>query len=371
MFVRYNSVYQLASEMVSQMPNELFESSVTTFADPDMASGSYLLAIKNRLELFGHDKYNIESRLFGFCSSRIKQNNIKKKFGFTPIFIQENFLETHMKFDAVIGNPPYQDSNKSENVKGGGGKGNLYPKFVEKTWEVLKPTGVCTLIVPTNYFSTTQWGQASKKNETFLKKNVLCIKTGVESYFSVGTNISYFIAKNQPFVKSPIVNENLDFVYSDMKLIPTDISTIALSILNKLTSKNGYKYAFIREKMPIGNSICFISMQGARVSSTGYLKFHDDLHGTGQSGLLYHSCENSEKFKQILHHPCFRFFMIMTKNSGVVYPGIMNAMTMPPENINIDILYDWYELTKEEIDYIEKKFLNSMEFDITTESVYI
>jgi hypothetical protein len=143
MFIRYSPVDELARGIVAQLPEPLFKSPSTTFVDPDMASASYLLAVKERLEFYEHNKYNIQDRLFGFCSSRIKQNNIKKRFGWAPIFIKERFLDYMKWFDTVIGNPPFSLAGNKKGKKGRAK--NLYPDFYEKAISIAKNVA---MIVP-------------------------------------------------------------------------------------------------------------------------------------------------------------------------------------------------------------------------------
>jgi 7-cyano-7-deazaguanine synthase in queuosine biosynthesis len=166
MFIRYSPVDELAREMVSSMPSWIFESSVTTFADPDMASASYLLAIKSKLELHGHDKYNIQNRLFGFCTSKIKQNNIKKRFGWAPIFIEERFLDTVKHFSAIIGNPPYQ------------GKSALHQQFFNRAVELVCDGGVVCFIQPATPYMNKK--DRKKAPEAKMIENVTKYETDVK-----------------------------------------------------------------------------------------------------------------------------------------------------------------------------------------------
>lgn len=77
----YNNVYQnasngyvltsseLASEMVSTLPESVFKSTTTTFLDPICKSGTFLFEIVEKLYSEGHSISNIESRIYTIDSN--------------------------------------------------------------------------------------------------------------------------------------------------------------------------------------------------------------------------------------------------------------------------------------------------------------
>ena len=60
----------LANEMVSKLPESLFLSDCTSFLDPSMGGGQYVVAIEDRLRKMGHSDANIKNRVFGVEKSR-------------------------------------------------------------------------------------------------------------------------------------------------------------------------------------------------------------------------------------------------------------------------------------------------------------
>ena len=90
----YNNVYQnssngyvltpseLASEMVSTLPESVFDSDKTTFLDPICKSGTFLFEIVEKLYQKGHSIQNISSRIFtvdsNFHSLNVAQSTIGK-----------------------------------------------------------------------------------------------------------------------------------------------------------------------------------------------------------------------------------------------------------------------------------------------------
>ena len=73
---------ELAFEMVSTLPNEVFESDSTTFLDPICKSGTFLFEIVEKLYNAGHSIGNIEKRIYTIDSNshslNIANSYIKK-----------------------------------------------------------------------------------------------------------------------------------------------------------------------------------------------------------------------------------------------------------------------------------------------------
>ena len=127
----------LVEEMLDKLPKEVFESKTTTFLDPCFGTGSFLKAIGLRLKAAGHSSENINGRLFGFEVDSRMFNETKARMPYINIS-KEDFLKAdiNMKFDVIVGNPPYQDSNKTS-----GKNSSLWTKFIIKADNLLNKDG--------------------------------------------------------------------------------------------------------------------------------------------------------------------------------------------------------------------------------------
>jgi len=153
MLFRMNQPEALVDELVAALPEELFTSSTTTFCDPAMGKGDYLVGVAKRLLKYGHMRDNILSRLYGFETSQLYinacENMTPLKGANLTVMRYDDVLAggITMKFDCIVGNPPFQDSNRIDNAN------KLWPRFVKKSWELIADKGVMALITPNGWMT--------------------------------------------------------------------------------------------------------------------------------------------------------------------------------------------------------------------------
>lgn len=139
-----------------------------------------------------------------------------------------------MKFDVVVGNPPY-------NGDGGNSTGKLWVKFIDFSIQILKDKGKLLFITPNT------WINGTSKNYTSFKDNkVLFAKFYEQNPFSnqIGTSTSYFVIENTPSngdkIPTQYQNKNnkiisFDLDYVNGTSIPSKIiDPRAFSILEKV-----------------------------------------------------------------------------------------------------------------------------------------
>ena len=143
-------------------------------------------------------------------------------------------LKFNMKFNVVIGNPPYQDGDREDQAN------KLWPLFVKKALDLVVNDGYVAMITPNGWMQpTADIGKGTGKNalsifnDIFKQNNLILANIDSnnigETYFKgVGSTFSYYI-----FQKA-LYSGTTDFITATGK-IEIDISKI--ESLPKITSK--------------------------------------------------------------------------------------------------------------------------------------
>jgi hypothetical protein len=111
-----------------RLPETLFVSETTTFGDLQSAGLQSIIPIVNKLRKYGHSDENIRNRVFAFMENDLYLNYVQVKYPNLPVTFDIYKESVYMKFDVIVGNPPY-----TKDV-GGGNSISLWDKFVEKSF---------------------------------------------------------------------------------------------------------------------------------------------------------------------------------------------------------------------------------------------
>lgn len=156
--------FALAEEMVNCLSVDWSNPNLR-FLDPGCGRGTFLLALIKKLEQYGHSRRHIVSNmLYGADVSKVqymiavKALSMADGAGTTSAVLSEHLvnndtltMEWNMKFDVIIGNPPFQESK--ENGQRKDQASNLWSKFWAKSFELINPGGQIALITPTSWLS--------------------------------------------------------------------------------------------------------------------------------------------------------------------------------------------------------------------------
>ena len=182
----------VVNELLDQLPDHVWTSNSTRFLDPAFGGGQFLREIEKRLRSAGHSQENINSRVFGCEITQMRLNWTWDHGRVTSRnLIKSDFLfDTgwpDMKFDVIVGNPPYQDPTKPNSH-------NLWCQFVEKSMQLLQVGGHLAFVTP-------NVGRRAQVLPLFQNRKVIYYNGhDVKTHFgSVGSTFCAWVIENSPY----------------------------------------------------------------------------------------------------------------------------------------------------------------------------
>jgi hypothetical protein len=227
----------LFEEIYNQrLPESIFLSETTTFADLQSAGLQSIIPLINKLREYGHSDDNIRSRVFVFMENDVYLNYVMVKYNNLPITLNIYNESINMKFDVLIGNDPYQEKVGPKKTE------PLWNKFFHKRMSLLKDGGYLSLIHPSGWRNIS--GKFKDVQEVIRSKKVYFLsihneKDGMET-FGAETRYDYYVLQNISNDKSETLvrfqdGELKKLLLDDMEFIPNG----GIDLLNSLLAKEG------------------------------------------------------------------------------------------------------------------------------------
>ena len=275
------------------------------------------------------------------------------------IILDDNSLsklnECAMKFDAVIGNPPYNvDNNPS-----------FYVKFIVKAKELVKEGGHINLIVPNRFLDP-----GSKAGRELVDLNMIEINANVNHHFpTVNTQIAAFHATTgEPNSKCKMVFEKeekvIDWDYTKPMPIQTT-SYLSAMIVDKVFSHPGEK--LVATKEGASDNYLFIDSAYERyhhLKSKGGEKTPISRVNMNNTGIIkngsgnYYAMDSREQAELnawfISRSMIGRFCALCFANSAQVnFRNIARMNKLKNVEMDDQVLYNMFNLTQDEITHLE------------------
>lgn len=245
----------LVNEMLDKLPGELWENPYLKWLDNSMGTGNFLVCIYNRL--FDGLKNKIEDdekRKKHILENMIYGVEIQEKY----VFLTKHRLDLDekyklnlvckdslkfnywngMKFDIIVGNPPYNNINNSQinNYTT-----DLYPDFINLAIKI--GYTYILYIVPTRFFIKKQLFNLRQKiiNQYGLK----ILNTKNNKVFNKDIYIDggiCYILLEKDYKGFPIINGKINKYLKNIDIIIPELNEISFNIINKVKNIKSISY---------------------------------------------------------------------------------------------------------------------------------
>ena len=359
----------LVAEILDQLPESLWTSDSTTFFDPAIGGGQFVQAIEQRLRAHGHADSNIRRRVFGFEESDLHIRYAVNKHKLVGQYVRKPYekfflLDNSMKFDVVVGNPPYQSTADGSKRK------KMWVKIAEKSIDI---ANYVAFVTPTAW----QKDNAKYFNDIGnLIKSKLTAYGDANDYLSVGEDIGYWILDNTTSNPMEIIDNNpcspiykkmrrkgdrwhyRDFQqpYSDIdkKVFPT-VPDNEFSVPIFWTAKQ-IRYCRPKDVKYSGWKV-IVNNSGHYFSDTDpekYSKVDNSMTvGLGAWGIKVASEDEGKNVLSWVRSKLYRVVVSKMKTGGFNNPFIELASLGTNKQWTDAEIYDHFNLTQEEIEYVE------------------
>jgi hypothetical protein len=198
----------LVNEMLDTIPQDVWRNPKLKWIDNSCGNGNFLVEVKNRLLKFHTEKHILDNMLYGIdiqldnvqeTIERLKGGNIVHHDALT-------FNYWNIKFDVVVGNPPY---NKEKKGKKGNNCNPLWTIFVDFILDnVLAENGFMCLVHPALWRKPEHklWNKIKKYQLHFIR--IFSLKDA-SSIFGVATKADYYLLqKREANLPTTIIGED-------------------------------------------------------------------------------------------------------------------------------------------------------------------
>jgi site-specific DNA-methyltransferase (adenine-specific) len=238
------------------LAREMVDLITADWANPDLkildagcGRGTFLLAVIEKLEKYGHSrKHIITNMIYGVDRSRVQSmiaiKALRLVCDVASNIYCDNSLERKfkMKFDVVIGNPPYNWSDGTKQRKNN--RENLWTRFISKSFEEwVTEDGYVAMVVPKTWMSPSRdYGSTIIVQDYFKPNQVEAINIDeCARHFNVGSSFSYFVVRVDGSKSSQVTKVVSNSGKFDMDLssttwdmgIPTILEKDIISMLGK------------------------------------------------------------------------------------------------------------------------------------------
>lgn len=401
MLERITPLNELVTEVLGRIPSHVWESDSTTFFIPAVGGGQFASAVEKKLRESGHSNENIQGRVFGFEHNQFLIDlavNMNQLVGQYTKQSYEDFFNSKdtTEYDVVLTHPPFEASTD------GGRKdqaNNLWSKFTKRGFEVLKTGGTLAYVTPSSWLSpAADIGKGSTGIRFFrdyfqkYKTHFLNVNECARHFPGSGSTFSYFVVEkteaDEFLTQVQTAETNYEVDLRSINFLPKSMDQFAISINQKILEKKD-KFGFVGNNLPETKidyseeqkdefkiSAYHTAADGGKfwyckqpistadkpkviISISGLFVPYYDLGGMSFTGMcvVYYLKDNDsmDSIRSYLGSRLVRYLMSENKYTGWVSPILGDLPNVDKTRIWTDQeLYDHFNLSSEEIDFLEK-----------------
>ena len=221
---------ELVDVILSKIPESVYLNKEAKYLVPAFDNGEFIFGLYDKLtKEYGYTENDVKSRIVGIESSQKYIGPLKRR-GFMVYNL--NFLEYKftMKFDVILGNPPYNGVNKQEKP---------WVDFYVHSYPMLKNNGMIMYVTPKAWISRPNSPKFQPISKLFSENDLLYVDLNVNDYFTgVGEDIGYQILRksktNNLETKFEYDDTKFELEYIGKKIHLSDNERVQFSILDKV-----------------------------------------------------------------------------------------------------------------------------------------
>jgi SAM-dependent methyltransferase len=384
------------SEMISKLPSELWGKNDLSILDPCCGNGNFSVPIIFELLKY-HDKQTILEQILEFNDiNESRLENVRNVFcaeKYNLNITNNDFItfNNNKKYDLIVANPPY--AKLLENGKRASKNHNLIKDFIEKALSQLKPNGYLLFITPDNWMS---YADRNLLIEIITSLQIihLDIHTAKKYFKKIGSSFTWYIIQNCAFYKdinvsgiwkkkeytSSVISKQRKYIpllYNQMvqNILSKTVDNLTLKKFDVKTSSDLHRYTkaeFICDEKTDVFKYKLIHTPSQTVYASRPHKFQEGykvfISTTDKYGVFIDNCgmtqsivfilcsneEEAKKYVQILQHPLYVFINNICRWGNFNNIRILQSFPIPTIEYsgNQQELYDYFNISKAEIDYI-------------------
>lgn len=380
---------KLWTDIISHIPDSILLEPNVKILNIAFGHGTEADILVRRMLSLGVPADKVKNSIYLLDKYRVFTNRAVRK-GYTNV-ITADFLkwETEMKFDVIVGNPPYQAPKK--------GDYSFWARFVDKAHNLLDKQGYLGMVIPAGWMSPTndiRQGQRSVMRDIFAKEDTSYINVdpelGKKFFPGIGQKFTWFFLQKGKYqiTKFDFGNNTLDVDISKMPMLSKELDSISISIISKISSlpqkweftrhimreswdevsfEKTSKFKFKRingnsnhlKKIVYAESACKTQKLKKVVlpyNGSDYLFVVDDkkFGCTNAYVMLLSDSDLIESAKVYFESPLIKWLgnnKFTQYNEGALINSVSKIDLT--KILTLQGIYNFYNLTQEEIDYIE------------------